>query len=574
MHANTSSLSVILVFLLACSSASQFCDPSNSTCWPTHDEILLLSSQLHGKLLQRGIDDEYWLYEQPKNRILSVFPEFVLLPGPAFDFTYPDISKCLSFVKKHNLELTILSSGHTYTGRSYGMYNYSFQINFMLHKRIVFDELYNSVTVETGVIFDDLYPSVDSLGKNGLVNETRLVIGGDCKTVAIGGYILGGGHSPISSWLGLGIDSVLSFGVIIANGSYLTVDRPRDSDDNDGSDADDLFWALTGGGGGTFGIVLNVTLKLHKYEPDYGFTKISLEYPFYYKGELIADDVLFHYFNNVLPTLSNHVSGLMYVFASGDLSGQDVDVDTIASKSSNSGGRIEQLLHMNGNYDGPIALTRISFALVYVGNVSAAYNELNNLTNYKPEWQIKKKNGSVLEAYEYFNTFWEYEETNPGGEYLNAYAFDGLYTLDKLSNKTYIDTVIDMANGFNHEMKMNSAAALAMSHIVVGGNVSNVNVNDTSITPLFREAKLYVEFMTEWEMDDYNDKVFNFMDNYAAKFRSYSGGAYFNEDNANNPNWAKEYWGERNYNKLLKIKEKYDPQPYLFNCHYCIGYTD
>ena len=56
-------------------------------------------------------------------------------------YTKLDIKASLSFVNKHNLELTVLSSGHSYFGRSYGISSesHSFQINFKNHKRLIFD---------------------------------------------------------------------------------------------------------------------------------------------------------------------------------------------------------------------------------------------------------------------------------------------------------------------------------------------------------------------------------------------------------------------------------------------------
>lgn len=79
------------------------------------------------------------------------------------------------------------------------------------------------------------------------------VVGGEGETVGIaGGYIQGGGHSPLSSIYGLGADQVLAFQVVTADGRFLTA-----SDDENA----DLFWALRGGGGSTFGVVSSVTVK-------------------------------------------------------------------------------------------------------------------------------------------------------------------------------------------------------------------------------------------------------------------------------------------------------------------------
>jgi FAD/FMN-containing dehydrogenase len=61
------------------------------------------------------------------------------------------------------------------------------------------------------------------------------------QTVGVGGgYVLGGGHSPLGSVHGLAADQVLAMEVVLANGVFTTVTAKSNPD---------LFWALRGGGG-------------------------------------------------------------------------------------------------------------------------------------------------------------------------------------------------------------------------------------------------------------------------------------------------------------------------------------
>ena len=100
----------------------------------------------------------------------------------------------------------------------------------------------------------------------------RLVVGGVEPTVSLGGYTMGGGHSPIGRKFGLAADNVLEIEMVTANGDIVTVNSQgtettyRDGNVVTSSDTD-LFWALRGGGGGTFGIVTKFTYKLH-YAPN------------------------------------------------------------------------------------------------------------------------------------------------------------------------------------------------------------------------------------------------------------------------------------------------------------------
>ena len=84
------------------------------------------------------------------------------------------------------------------------------------------------------------------------------VVGGECPTVGIaGGYTQGGGHSALASKFGLAADQALEWEVITADGTFLTANREKNSD---------LYWALSGGGGGTYGVVWSLTAKAH---PDF-----------------------------------------------------------------------------------------------------------------------------------------------------------------------------------------------------------------------------------------------------------------------------------------------------------------
>lgn len=46
-----------------------------------------------------------------------------------------------------------------------------------------------------------------------------------------------------------------------------------------------------------------------------------------------------------------------------------------------------------------------------------------------------------------------------------------------------------------------------------------------------------------------------------------------NVANAFTPDWQQEYWGKKNYAKLLKIKNKYDPKRRML-CHRCVGWEE
>jgi FAD/FMN-containing dehydrogenase len=68
----------------------------------------------------------------------------------------------------------------------------------------------------------------------------------------MGGYIQGGGHSPLSGLYGMAADQILSLEVVTADGRFVTASE---------SSNPDLFWAIRGGGGSTYGVVTSVIVK-------------------------------------------------------------------------------------------------------------------------------------------------------------------------------------------------------------------------------------------------------------------------------------------------------------------------
>ena len=94
-------------------------------------------------------------------------------------------------------------------------------------------------------------------------------MGGSAHTVSMGGYTLGGGHSPISRKFGAAVDNLLEVEMVTANGSlvYANASSTTVIDTESGTSTTtkntDLFWALRGGGGSTFGIVTAFTYRLH-----------------------------------------------------------------------------------------------------------------------------------------------------------------------------------------------------------------------------------------------------------------------------------------------------------------------
>ncbi|KAH7099501.1 FAD/FMN-containing protein [Auriculariales sp. MPI-PUGE-AT-0066] len=93
------------------------------------------------------------------------------------------------------------------------------------------------ITIQPGEHWIDVYKAADEQGV--------IVVGGAARSVgAAGGWVLGGGHSALGPLYGMGVDNVLQFTVVTADGEERTANACSEQD---------LFWALRGGGGSAFG---------------------------------------------------------------------------------------------------------------------------------------------------------------------------------------------------------------------------------------------------------------------------------------------------------------------------------
>jgi hypothetical protein len=104
-----------------------------------------------------------------------------------------------------------------------------------------------AVTIEAGALWGHVYDAVAT-------RAGRYVQGGGCLTVGVAGLVLSGGFGSMSKAFGMATASLLEAEIVTADGTALTVNACSHPD---------LFWALKGGGGGSFGVVTRLTLRTH-----------------------------------------------------------------------------------------------------------------------------------------------------------------------------------------------------------------------------------------------------------------------------------------------------------------------
>jgi FAD/FMN-containing dehydrogenase len=174
-----------------------------------------------------------------------------------------DIAAAVNFARKHRLRLVVKGGGHSYKGASNApdsLLVWTRAMNAVtLHEAFVprggsAAQAVPAVSVGAGAMWIDAYTAVTT-------RAGRYVQGGGCTTVGVAGLVQGGGFGNFSKRYGTAASSLLEAEVVTADGQVRIANAHSNPD---------LFWALKGGGGGTFGVVTRMTLRTHELPETFG----------------------------------------------------------------------------------------------------------------------------------------------------------------------------------------------------------------------------------------------------------------------------------------------------------------
>jgi FAD/FMN-containing dehydrogenase len=175
-----------------------------------------------------------------------------------------DVSTAVNFARENNLRLVVKGGGHSYQGTSNAADSLLIWTRAMnqvaLHEAFVGSGCEGkiapqpAVSAGAGAMWTDLYHAVTAQGG-------RYVQGGGCTTVGVAGLIQSGGFGSFSKGFGTAAASLLEAEIVTADG-HIRIANPQTNPD--------LFWALKGGGGGSWGVVTRLTLRTHALPQNFG----------------------------------------------------------------------------------------------------------------------------------------------------------------------------------------------------------------------------------------------------------------------------------------------------------------
>ncbi len=195
-----------------------------------------LEARLSGHLVLPW-DTDYDSARQESNPAFQAYPQVI-----AYCVSQADVLVCLAVARLLGLWVALRSGGHSTAGYSV---NDGLVLDTSELRGVVLDEPNALVHVAAGTDFDTFNAALDGTGWH--------VPTGACGNVCVAGFVQGGGYGYTSRAFGIQSDCVESFRVALADGRVVTASA---------SENPDLHWAMRGGTGGNFGVLLQVTYRM------------------------------------------------------------------------------------------------------------------------------------------------------------------------------------------------------------------------------------------------------------------------------------------------------------------------
>lgn len=573
-------ISLILFFIqsaYADTSKTCRCQPDQS-CWPDKKAWKEFSSKLSGRLIQPRSDIESCMKDvnnkDCSKALTAIHNPFhnenvsgdtqsqgwmgAWLNAPS---TYAveaanesDVAAAVDFAREHHLRVVIKGTGHDYLGRS----NAGNSLLIWTHKMrtVTYEDAFvptgctikgvPAITIGAGTRWLEAYDTATN-------QHNRYVQGGGCTTVgAAGGFTQGGGFGSFSKKYGTGAMGILQVEIVTADGKILIANQCQNKD---------LYWAVRGGGGGTFGVVTKMTLKTHKLPANFGilrgtikaanddaFKKLIREFISFYRENLnnehwgeqvrfnsdntITLNLLFH---DISETMAKYTLAPLRAWMNQQQGLYSIDDSVIVIPAD----KLWNEEYMTKNH--PELITR-------------------NPEKGAPKSQFwwTPNSGEVAKYWYAYQSWWLpislFTDENAGKLAEAIYQSSRITATTLHFNKGLSgapqDVITEGRKTATHPSAFDAAAL-----VIIGAGSNQVYPGVKGKEPDMEKAKTEAEHAKQ---------AISYFVNAAPH-----AGTYVNEADYFMPDWQQAFWGE-NYAKLLEIKNKVDPDG-LFYCHHCVG---
>jgi FAD/FMN-containing dehydrogenase len=469
-----------------------------------------------------------------------------------------DVAAAVNFARENNLRLVVKGTGHSYLGTSNAPDSLLIWTRAMnkitLHEAFVArgcesrTEPVPAVTAEAGAMWIDLYHAVTT-------EAGRYVQGGGCTTVGVAGLVQSGGFGSFSKGFGTAAAGLLEAEVVTADGKVRIANACTNPD---------LFWALKGGGGGSFGVITKVTLRTHALPEFFGYSlgeiKAHSDAAF---RELIARFISFYSDNLFNPHWG----------------------EQIRLRPDNT---LELSMVCQGLDDAQIrSLWKPFLDWAHASKDLTVSNLRAGAERARGWWDVvsRKSRGSAAliddprPGAPAFHAWWSGDQGQVGA-FLHGY--ESLWLPAALLRQDQQQRLADALFAASRHKKVD----LHFNKGIAGAPAAAVAATkDTATNPTVVDAFVLV-IIADGERPAYPGLARPAMDTTAARRNAHeidlaaaqlrkiapNTGSYVSESNYFNASWQQTYWGT-NYSRLRAIKRKYDRDG-LFFVHHGVGSED
>ncbi|KAF1988613.1 FAD-binding domain-containing protein [Aulographum hederae CBS 113979] len=477
----------------------------------------------------------------------AVAPDAICHQGSVPDFFVPvtgpkDVQDAVKFASANKLRVVVKNSGHDHKGRSaqpgaLAIWMDPYQPPLKLEKAFVPEgcktPVGDGITMGSGQQFNTLYQFA-------AINKYS-VVGGSSNTVkAGGGWLNGGGHSTYSNNLGLGVDNALQIKAVMPNGTYVTANRCQNSE---------IFFGLRGGGGGAFGVIVEVTQLAHPVRASLSasLTAVGKDAESWRKILQIITD-------NSEQWAADGWGGVMaapamrtIVFGFANVKmGTNLTQARASMKAAQDLANSDLVMRPGSFFSVGLGSTQGSTATPGEGGggqglgVAMSTRLIPNTLFFDAD--KRQKMGDIL-----FNITENFNSKPVTDPMHNFIANSGQLTVEMLMTTPY---TYKPSKDPNDQTSVSPAWRISPWHVVLKWGFKG-DAPPNVVENAYRQVHESMDMMRAITPD---------------------GGSYNNEADVYEVEGGKTFWGKDNYNRLMKLKKEIDPDN-LFTCWGCIGWN-
>jgi FAD/FMN-containing dehydrogenase len=508
--------------------------------------------------ITKNIRNPFYLGDQPAGTQVSGWLDAWTPDPSAYALrarSTADMVAGVNFARANNLRLVVKGGGHSYQGTSNAANSLLLWTRAM--SKITVHEAFtptrcggkvapvSAITTEAGAMWIDLYHAATT-------QAGRYVQGGGCTTVGVAGLIQSGGFGSFSKRFGTAAAGLLEAEIVTADGAVRTVNACMHPD---------LFWAIKGGGGGSWGVITKLTLRTH-------------ELPQFFGG---ADGVIKAHSNDAFHKLIAHFLGF---YADSLFNSHWGEQASIGADNSLKLSMVCQGL--DNQQAQKVWQPFFDWVRALPQELSVVHKLRAGAEPARHWWDIEGNDSMVRDTREGAakNHGWWQGDTEQVGAYLHGY--DSLWLpatlLQEPQRRLLVDALFASSRHKSVGLHFNKGLAAAPAEAIAAARdtATNPAVADAFALAIIADGQgpAYPGLVRPAMNLDAAHKDARDIDLATAELRKIvpNAGSYVSESNYFNGSWQQAFWGQH-YPRLRTVKTKYDPEG-LFFVHHGVGSED